>query len=73
MTSPEGWLQVDPGMIAMVGSDHFGTGGRAPQFVGDRFQARVDAGQSVPRDGVWQFDPGQRAAVLQALQTYRPA
>ncbi|QNP60587.1 SMI1/KNR4 family protein [Paenacidovorax monticola] len=65
--SMEGFLQSYPGVIAMVGSAHFGTGGWAPAFVEDWFQARITASELVQADGGWRFSPNFSAALLRQL------
>lgn len=65
--SMEGFMQSYPGVIAMVGSAHFGTGGWAAGFVEDWFQARVDAGDLVQREDQWHLGTDFRVALLREL------
>lgn len=65
--SMAGFLQSYPGVIAMVGSAHFGTGGWAPAFVEAWFEARVAAGDLVQTDGHWRLAPAFSAALLRQL------
>lgn len=65
--SMAGFLQSYPGVIAMAGSAHFGTGGWAPAFVEDWFKTRVAAGDLVQDDGHWRLDPTFGAALLRQL------
>jgi hypothetical protein len=66
--SMEGFLQSYPGVIAMVGSANFGTGGWAQSFVVDWFQARVAAGELVQPEGQWCFSPEFGATLLKRLR-----
>ncbi|MBO9663221.1 SMI1/KNR4 family protein [Dokdonella sp.] len=66
--SMEGFLQSYPGVIAMVGSANFGTGGWAAGFVEDWFKARAGNGQLVRSDDGWHFESTYRAALLQRLE-----
>lgn len=65
--SKEGFLQSYPGVIAMVGSANFGTGGWAPGFVEEWFQARASTGELVQVDGHWDFSADFRVALLRQL------
>lgn len=71
--SLQGYLQSYPGVIACIGSDYFGTGGWAPSFVSDWFQARCDSGRLVFDDGSWHLSETYREEVVQSLRAYRPA
>lgn len=66
--SKEGFMQSYPGVIAMVGSAHFGTGAWAPGFVEDWFQARAMAGDLLQADNQWRLSPDFSARVLQSLR-----
>jgi hypothetical protein len=70
--SMEGFLQSYPGVIAMVGSANFGTGGWAPAFVEDWFRACIASGRLVQADDGWRFSADHRATVLRHLSVGAP-
>jgi len=70
--SQAAYLQAYPGIIAMAGVGHFGTGGWAPSFVEAWFKARAEANQLVRGDDEagWRFSDDYRDGMLRRLQAY---
>lgn len=70
-TGREDYLAAYSALIAF--GNGFGTGGYAPGFITDWFQARVDAGQLQEQDGAFVFNPAFTAQLLERLKDFPPA
>lgn len=70
LKSLEGFVESYAGVIAMVGNDHFGTGGWAPDFVHTWLQESVAANRIVQKDGAWCLEDDYRAAVLRQVEDH---